>query len=539
MMKRRMLIIGSLLVMILLITGCGDKAGVDNQVSENKKLDLTAVPEENVMPIADAPEKLTVVTNSQVTVNGKSSTYNDVKAFQEMEKVTGLKVDFQFLQNEKVNLLFASNDLPDIFLLNWDSFGGALKYARDGQIILLDSYMEKYASNMMKLINEMPTLYPQMVESDERVYSFPFIRGEEELRVFQGFQIRQDWLDKLGLPMPTTRDEFFSTLKAFKERDPNGNGTADEVPYVSEKKYGVERMFNWWGMDSFYVKDGQIKCGWVQPEFKDFVAYVKKMYEEGLLDPDFAVTDRMQFDFQVSNEICGAWYALSGSGVGRLTTLMEPINPDFEISALPWLMADDGNKYVVNSEYVNYVTGLGYAISSSCKDPEAAMKWIDFGYSREGQLLVNFGVEGESYVMKDGIPTYTELITNNPNGAPMSDMISVYAVPQGYPTLQSIHYFDQYMQPIQKRAINVWKDADISRSVPLLKYTLDESDIVTRKLNEITSYHNEMFSKFVTGKEPIKNIDVYVETIKKMGIDDVVKAKQTAYDRYKSAVENK
>ena len=88
------------------------------------------------------------------------------------------------------------------------------------------------------------------------------------------------------------------------------------------------------------------------------------------------------------------------------------------------------------------------------------------------------------------------------------------------------------MQTEQKDAIDVWEQADSTHSLPTLKHTIEESDIVSRKYTEIKSYHDSMINKIIIGKEPIEKFDEYTEKIKSMGIEDIVAAKQAAYDRY-------
>ena len=518
---------------VMTFSGCGTKNSTDISAESGAKLDFSKLsPEKNEMPISESEITLNVVTNRTATYAGKNYPYHEVGAFEALREKTGVFVNFEAVTDEKINLMFASDELPDMLLLNWNKLGGALKCASDGQIISLDEQLQKYAPNFTKLLAENKTIYAQLTEADGYVYQFPFIRGEQQLRVFQGFQIRQDWLSKLGLSVPKTRDEIYEVLKAFKERDPNGNGKADEIPYIAEKSYGIDRMFNFWGMDEFYIDNGKVKAGWLQPEFKEYVQWVKKLYDEGLLDPDYAITDRKQFDSKVSNEQGGAWYGLAGSTLGRLTTLMKPKVPDFKIAGMPWLAAPDGKSYAVNSEYVSCVTDLAYAISSQCKNVKAAVKWLDYGYSEEGSRTLNFGIEGKSYTMENGVPTYTQLITNNPDGLPMSEALAKYTVASGYPTMQSVDYFNQFMQTEQKDAIDVWEQADSTHSLPTLKHTIEESDIVSRKYTEIKSYHDSMINKIIIGKEPIEKFDEYTEKIKSMGIEDIVAAKQAAYDRY-------
>ena len=138
--------------------------------------------------------------------------------------------------------------------------------------------------------------------------------------------------------------------------------------------------------------------------------------------------------------------------------------------------------------------------------------------------------------MVDGVPTYTDNITHNSDGIPMNEMISQYAMPSGYPTLQSVDYFDQYMQSRQKAAIGVWRNADKSRSIPSLRFSSEESKNVNQKYNEIKSYHDEIINKFIVGKEPLDNFGKYVQTVQSMGIKDVVASYQSAYERYTTRV---
>ena len=533
MKKKRCSVCAAVLAMAIL-SGCGSTVQDPVTTANTQKLDpQTDSPESYSLPISEEPIKFELATTLQPTVAGQNITFNEVAAFQEMEKLTGIEVEYQHITNEKRNLLFASNDLPDMFIINWEN-GAPLKYASDGQIYPLDDLLRKYAPNFVNLLKENPDIHPQVVEADGYIYYLPFLRDDPVLRIFAGFQIRQDWLDKLGLELPKTKEEFYHVLKAFKEGDPNGNGIADEYPIITEKGKGLSNMLYWWGISEFMIDENDtVQCGWLRPEYKEYLTWLNKIYTEGLIDPDYAILDKNQFDSKVSNGISGVWYGLAGGTLGRLSTLMSSIDPEFKISALPWLQADDGNSYVLSSEYTSINnTNLGLAITQQCENVEAAVKWADFAYSQQGNLLLNFGIEGESYEMKDGVPTYTETITNNPN-LPMSEAIQQYAIPSGYPMNQNIYYFDQYMTPIQKDAIRIWEVCDTSRTVPNLKYLEDEIPIASNKYNELKSYSDEMIHKFITGKESLDNFDSYIETLKSMGIDDVVQVQQRAYQRYK------
>lgn len=524
---------------LALLSGCvgnGTKTGQSAGEVTTPLNVSTAAPEEITLPIESNHSELSIALSSPAPM-GKSS-YNEIPLFEEYEKRTNIKPVFQHVTTEKMNLLLASNNLPDIFINTW-SDGQEKKAYNDGQILRLDDLMGKYAPNYVNILKQDPELHAQAVDADGFLYSFQFLRNDPELRVFSGFMIRQDWLDKLNLKMPTNADELYHVLKTIKNSDMNGNGVADEVPFIMENGNALPLVSSWWGISTFYIDDNNtLQSGWLQPEYKEMLQYLNKLYNEGLLDPDYAITERNQFDTKISNGQAAMWYGLAGGGLARISTLMQPLDPEFKISALPWLAMSNGKKYSTNLEYATPLSGrFGLSVTSNCKNPIAAVKFADYAYSEEGGTLLSFGVENESYTMVNGTPTYTNLITNTP-GKSMSEMLAQYTVATAYPMVQSMDYFNQFMLPAQKAAINVWKDCDTTRTVPVLKFHDEELNTAITTFHEVDSYNNEMINKFITGRESFDNYDNYQKTLKSMGLEDVVKVRQAAYERYLKNVAN-
>lgn len=521
-----------IIVMILAVfSGCGNK--VEKSSAGDFVLDVeTAKPEEVKFPLTESPVELTVATYFTATSAGKTLSMNEIECFKEMAKRSGVHVDFQTTQNEKMALLFASDNLPDMVFGNWSQIGGVVQYADNGQIIPLDELISKYNPNFVNVLKESPDIKKQIAEADGKIYYYPMILLDKNLRVCRGFQIRQDWLRDLGIKAPTTIDEYYDMLVAFKNSDMNGNGKADEIPFVSVGTEGLNNMMDWWGIDEYYLEDGKVKCGWLTDEYKDYLSTLAKWYKEGLIDPDYITVDKNIFNQRVSQEICGSWYGLAGGCLGKLSTLMADINPEFYLIGQNWLSKDGQNPKCFDNLHVSAYQELGYAITSACKDPVLASKWIDYGYGADGNLLFNFGIEGESYTLEDGIPVYTDEITNNSNGLSMQESLARYAVPGAYSMEQSIYYYDQYMAGPQRDAIDIWKQCDSSSTLPVLKYTVDENDISNVLANEILTYVSGFQNRVIVGKESIENYEQFVSQLKSMGIDEVVKVKQTAYDRY-------
>ena len=249
-----------------------------------------------------------------------------------------------------------------------------------------------------------------------------------------------------------------------------------------------------------------------------------KWYKEGLLDPDFAAQDGKTYDAKITGGRVGVWFALAGSGIGRYTDTARPENPNFEITGGPWPTLNKGDIPLTGQKDHAYSGGASAAITTQCKEVEIAAKWLDYAYSEEGHMLFNFGIEGESYEMVDGYPKYTEYIVNNPEGLPMGYAMGRYMKSNyGGPFIQDRRYMEQYLKyPEQVKAIEIWSQHKGLLTVPPITPTPDESQRLSSIMNEINTYVDEMFLKFVMGQESLDNFDTYVEQIKKIkAVNDI------------------
>lgn len=505
-------------------------------------------------PIKDAGELRVFHPMPTGSVGIKSHADNPM--FQAFEKNTGVKIKWieptMGLDAEQFNLMLAARDLPDVFELpsklgNWTTVpGGAEKFYKDKVILKLNDLIDKYAPDFKAVLRKNPQIRKELMADDGSIYYIPLMRADPALRIYSGPIFRQDWLDKLGLQVPRTVDEFYNVLKAFKTKDPNGNGQADEIPMSATKQaviyefckmiwpWGVN--FGQWQNNGMMQVRGKVNYSPIMPEFKDALAFCNKLYKEGLLDSDFAVQDRNAFNAKVMADKVGCFYGLAGSGITFFTTNMKGKEPkSFKLVGAPYPVVKKTDKKGFNfsNEVVTICSG-GFAISATCKRPDVAMKWLNYGFTKEGHMLVNFGVEGLSYKMVDGYPKYTELITNNPQGLAMGNAIGNNAQ-TSWASVNDIRYFEQYQQltPDPWAAIQVWAaSTDPSRILPPLTLSPEESQRTASKFNEITTYAMEMYYKFIMGTEPLDNFDKYVAQIKKMGIDEVLAVYQGVLTRF-------
>ncbi|WP_235991676.1 extracellular solute-binding protein [Metabacillus schmidteae] len=528
-----------LLLFLLLVVGCSGNETSSEGNEKGKEIELKD-PED-----VEYPDEISYWTELVPNVAATSKSLNDVAAYQELEQITGTKVEFKHPSGEgsditeQFNLMVASGKLPDVIEYNWRTVpNGPDQAIQAGTIIRLNELIEQYAPNLNKYLNENPEVKKMVTTDDGNIYTFPFLRGDESLMVFLGMIIRQDWLDKLDLEVPSTISEWEEVLTAIKNEDPNGNGKADEIPLMvqlNDFKY-IGAFVGGYGIHAqFYNDNGTVKYGSIQPEFKDFLTTMNSWYEKGLLDPDFSAVDSKLMDAKVTNDQLGSFFGFSGGGIGKYTELMKEKNPDFKLIPTPNPSLKEGEKAATGHLEHAYSGMHSAAISGTAENPEEIVKWLDFAYSEEGHMLFNFGIEGESYEMVDGNPTYTEEITNNPDGLPMTQALGKYIrASYGGPLIQDKRYLEQYYElPEQKDAVKIWgESAENKINMPPTTLNVEESEEFNSIMSDLNTYYDETVIRFIMGEEPLDNFDDFVETLKGMGIERAIELQQAALDRY-------
>lgn len=534
------------LLLVAIITGCsGGNNSTGQNVNKAGDGGGSSAPKagEEAPKEVGYPDSLTYWVGMNGNAAAVMKNYNEIAAYQETEKITGTKVEFQHppqgQAKDAFNLLISSGKLPDVIEYTWASVPkGPDKAIEDGTIIRLNELIEQYAPNLTKVLEENPEYRKLITTDDGNIYVFPFLRGDEYLLTYNGLAIRQDWLDNLKQPMPETIDEWHTVLTAIKTGDPNQNGKQDEIPLFLDIGYNTEidhAFIGAWGItNSFYQIDGKVQYGPIQPEFKEYIATMRQWYEEGLIDPDYAATDGKLKDAKVTGNQLAALQTYTGSGIGRYTSLMEAEHPEFQLVGAPNVVLNKGDMPILGQKDSPFL-GSGAAVTTSNKNPEETVRWLDFKFSEEGHMLFNFGIEGESYEMKDGYPTYTDKVMKHPE-LPVTQAMSKYNMASfSGPFVQDRRYMEQYAAlPAQKEAINTWMNAKNDRLMPVLSPTADESAKYASIMNDVKTFYSEMVNKFIMGVEPMSSFDNFVETIKGMGIEEAIAIQQAGLDRFNS-----
>lgn len=518
-MRRKKIIFALLMALLtsIAVSGCGDK-----NIAGNISTEIEYAPDGNIYPMK------TNYTLSVWTTMEESSPI--AKAWQEQ---TGVKIDF--LQgavgySEALNLLIASGSLPDILMADFFSApGGIQKYADDNVIVDLTALLDEFAPNYKNYLSENKEL-DRMVKSDDgKYYMFPFVRGDDMLTISSGPVVRKDLLDKGGLEVPKTIEQWNEVLTYFKKQGASAPLSYDLLAW--EKTGGFMGAFG--AVIDFYVKDGEIKYGYMEPELKEGIELLAKWYSEGLLDEGIVQVSNLESNI-LNSKTCAS-YMYAGSGIGKYNSAAKETNDSFELVAVPYPVLNSGSKpNFTTQEFVFNPVNNAY-ITTACENIELATRLLDFGYSEKGHMLFNFGIEGESYNMVDGYPAYTDAILNSQEGLSISAAMSQYILGhQSGPFVQDRRYIEQYYsQPQQKDALTTWiTDSTTENKVPPISFTVEESQKLSQIMNNVETCANENLFKFIMGITPLDQYDAFKTQLEGFGIQEAIDIYQAAYERY-------
>ena len=333
-------------------------------------------------------------------------------------------------------------------------------------------------------------------------------------------------------------------LAAFRQRDPNGNGKTDELPLSTwaatagggsgaRGAFARYSFIGAWGIgQDWYQEKDVMKYGPLQSEFRDFLATMSQWYKEGLIDPDVFATNQANFDAKVTNNQVGAASMQGGNGIGKYAGLMAG-KGTFKLTAAPNPTLRAGERPQLGARDNPYPGQGSAAITISNKNVVETVKMLDYAYSPEGSLLFNFGIEGTSYTIVNGVPTYVDAVMHDPK-IPSAQMISRFARGNfNGPFVQDVRYITQYYElPEQKEALKVWTQPTNEKLLPPLTVTQDESKKFASTMTDINTRYDEVFNRVWSGKAGLDEWDGFVRGLRGMGIDDALKIQQAALDRY-------
>lgn len=437
----------------------------------------------------------------------------------EFEKRTNTKLKIDWVPvttaTDKFNVLYASGNLPDLtFVEDLQNSPQIRNMIQQGVFWDLTPFIKDYKNLSNPALKEMW----EMSQINGKNYTVPRYYPRFGGGVFP--MLRKDWLDKLNLKVPETMDELFETLKAFKDKDPDGNGKADTIPYSASAEYMgvVYNIFNN-SQGQWKLRDGKLYPLLTEYASRDALLWIKKAYDAGLFPPDFAIMKFSQInDTLHAGKAGGGGYAMNAA-IARAVEIKK-IDPKADLIPLTSLANSAGQKYVPSG-----APYYGHFLINK-KVPEAKVKkileFLDYGYSPEGNELANWGVKGVHFEEKDGMKVPTEQFKKD-------------KVEFGF---QYIFLKLSDEQVLGDRALTTKEIYDRNQGILNERKKIETpnpafglvSDANTKLMPDFKKKVDDMRIKVILGQETIEGYDAYIKKIKDdPNMQKIIKEMNDAY----------
>lgn len=461
---------------------------------------------------------------------------------------------------EKVNLILASGDYPDVFFGTDISTGLEELYGVEQQLLLpLDNLIDKYGVELKNIFESNPTLKGTITATDGKVYGLPAWNDCYHCTFAQKMWIHKGWLENLNLKMPETTEEFYNMLKAFKENDPNGNNKADEIPLagavdgwmggVNDFILNAFTYSNGYDALKLILKDGKISTILNTPEYREGLRYLNKLYEEGLIYSPSYTQRNEQLRALAANpgdEILGAF--ASGANVNVIDGASDPERYENYV-ALPPLKGPDSVRNATHFKFSAATLGSFY-ISASSKHPEAAFRWADALYSDDviirkfmGEENVHWkkaepgeiGINGEPALYTRIAPYSEEPQNSHFFNIGITYLTNEFRFGESVPDDLDItkpEGLEKLLVEETKNKYEPYAPSDNLSILPPIRLLDNENQAIQTLSVELSNYAGESMVRFITGDLDLdNNWDSYVKSLETIGLQTLIDTYQVGYDR--------
>jgi putative aldouronate transport system substrate-binding protein len=499
------------------------------------------------------PSGYPIVTDGSVTLrfwmilqDGASKfikSYAENTAYQEFNKRTGIKIEWVHpavgMEREQFNLMLASGDLPDmISAINFYK-GGPFQGLYDGLFMDLTNPVAKWAPDYYGILQKDAEFYREVSDDNGRLCFFGAYKPNGDIP-WERLILRTDMLTEMGKEPPKTIAEWEDLFAAMQAKGitpfmPPKTGYARQfiAPYGilagSPTTSATGTSTEWFYKDA----QGSIYYGQVKPEFKQYLEMMNRWYSRGYISKDFTSVDNNQINTLFDTRKIGVFISAIVANYNRAATL------GFTVTSAPYPRIKLGDKlHLENTDIwpLKNNDNANVAVSAKCKNPEAAVRWLNYGYTKDGAQLLNWGVEGINFNVVNGKKVYNDLMLNNPQLGTheASYVYKMHGASKLYEKDVECHA-SLLKTPDSLASRMLWADdpnVDSSFNLPPYQLTEAEQNLRTRIMTEISTYADEMVLKFITGAENLNRFDAFVTTINNMGLAEVLKSEQAAYERY-------
>ena len=541
------------------LAGCGKTSEENTQTTAVSEAEGTAKED---LPLSKYPETVTVHLGGSLNPNAKipdGMSYEDNSYTRFLKDDLNIEVVYDWVASssdfdEKMNLCIGSGTIPELMNVNATQYRALLKY---DMIQPLDQYFDDYASDKLKGYVESGGEELKKCISNDKGEMMAIPAPNITAGGINEMWIRQDWLDNLGLEAPRTWDELVTVAEAFVTQDPDGNGEADTIGIlgpsnsdhmnaIGGNQYGLDPLFSrfqsypqYWLQD----EDGTVKYGSIQPETRTALEKIQKLYTDKLIDPEMLVRNDSMEPLLAGKVgiFFGPWWC--GYTVADATLAGEA---DWRAYFTP--LAEDGNYYT----HMPDPTSTYVVVSKSCKNPEAAIKIINY--------LIAYGKDwvADDTVAKMEISQFYPLwnVYENADEIEVStETLEKYLA--GEITMDDVDFSQHNLlkndmevvtelkkEPYDDFSLDKWNlDSDLAKTnlprlvsllvggnplvndkyIPVYNAYSGQTETMQAKWANLKKMEEETFAKIIMGKADISEFDTFVENWKNQGGDQILK----------------
>ena len=541
------------------LAGCGKTSEENTQTTAVSEAEGTAKED---LPLSKYPETVTVHLGGSLNPNAKipdGMSYDDNSYTRFLKDDLNIEVVYDWVTSssdfdEKMNLCIGSGTIPELMNVNATQYRALLKY---DMIQPLDQYFDDYASDALKGYVESGGEELKKCISNDKGEMMAIPAPNITAGGINEMWIRQDWLDNLGLEVPRTWDELAAVAEAFVTQDPDGNGEADTIGIlgpgntdhmnaIGGNQFGLDPLFSsfqsypqYWLQD----EDGTVKYGSIQPETRTALEKIQKLYTDKLIDTEMLVRSNCQ-EAVLSGKVgifFGPWWI--GYTVSDATLAGEA---DWRAYFTP--LSEDGKYYT----HMPDPTSTYVVVSKSCKNPEAAIKIINYliAYGKDwvadgtsAKLEVSqFYPLWNVYENADEIEVSTETLEKYLAGEITMDDVDFSQHKLLKNDMEAVTELKK--EPYDDFSLDKWNlDSDLAKInlprlvsllvggnplvndkyIPVYNAYSGQTETMQAKWANLKKMEEETFAKIIMGKADISEFDTFVENWKNQGGDQILK----------------
>jgi putative aldouronate transport system substrate-binding protein len=509
-----------LLVLMLFVTACSSgnsgnnqPAGASGNESKPQSKNTTGDTKEPVKEVKkdEAPTKLKIyMTDNLGTIpSGPSMNIPAIKYLGEKTN-TDLEISFMPHNNygDQLRLKFAAGEFPDVYQ-DWGIAKSEL--VLNDLALPLNDLLKEHGPDLLKII---PQEAWDAVTLKGQILGVPQpVSGTADKIIY----VRKDWLDLLGLSIPKTPDEFLDMLRAFREKNPGGIDQNTLIPFSARANTSwMHNIYGMWGMDtnSFMMHEGEMIPGYLHPNMKEYLTFLKTMYDEKLIDSEFLTTDGNLYIQKITSGRVGSLDHIVGHVGTWNDRVAEVEGAEFIAIPTPKPPGWDGDvgapKKTIDKTFI---------LHKDTKNAAAVIRMLNWLVTDEGAIWSNLGLEGDTF-KRDG----SKLIYDA-----KKDKDQSLSVPRsGFniaPFNKQVN--DAKLEHDEKKIAAYMKTLEITQAEGFTIATESMPAPQSLQSNADLGFGGtllqETISSIILGKKPLDYFDEFVKTWRQQGGEAVIK----------------